>query len=359
MAFEFSKYALIVLLTIAIIRYRRVLLINKWAIIFLLLLIPGIIIRPTFSRSAIIFNLAGPLVLALSVMFLSTVELKWEQFRLLVFFIAAPLIIQVEWSVLQARNFLALGVVRFGNDSNAWLAGGEGPNQVATILGFGAALCFLYAITRRGEKRLRFVLFVSSLIFLTQAVITFSRGGVITGIGMVLVAGYYLIRIPRVRKYYTRGALLAVLVFSFLIFPLLNDLTQGTLGVRVSSFTLTGRDAIAQSNLQLFLDNPILGVGVGVSDEISGTPHTEFTRMLAEHGLFGIAAIGVLMIMSIQRLMSDRLVLNKAFIVAFTAWSLATMLHSATRLAAVGFVFGLGAIVFSLEDELTSYEPEN
>jgi O-antigen ligase len=349
--YEFSKYALIVLLPIALLRYSRLLQTDGWAIIFFVLLIPGILIRPFFDRTAIIFNLSGPLILALSVMFLAGLEFNWNQLRRLLFFMAAPMVLQVVWSVTMARGFLASGQIRFGNDSNPWLAGGEGPNQVSTILGLGAALCLLYVVTQQQEHRLRLVLFACTIAFFTQAVATFSRGGVVTAIGTLLVAGYYLIRIPRIRSYYVIGAVIAGAIFVLLIFPALNELTQGTLGVRATSLTLTGRDTIAQSNIQFFLDNPIFGIGVGATDELSGTPHTEFTRMLAEHGLFGLAAIGVLLIMTLQRVLSRQPVLSKAFAVALTAWAIATTLHAATRLAAVGFVFGLGAMYFNLAEQ--------
>ena len=57
--------------------------------------------------------------------------------------------------------------------------------------------------------------------------------------------------------------------------------------------------AILLADLELWARNPILGVGPGMAawgrEEILDariSAHTEFSRLLAEHGLFGAAALG-------------------------------------------------------------------
>ena len=73
---------------------------------------------------------------------------------------------------------------------------------------------------------------------------------------------------------------------------------ERSLTERFRDLDTTGRLGAATTDLQVFSENPILGVGVGRSIEfhdtiegISLAAHTEYTRLLAEHGLFGLLAI--------------------------------------------------------------------
>ena len=63
----------------------------------------------------------------------------------------------------------------------------------------------------------------------------------------------------------------------------------------------TGREDIARADLEVWFDNPVLGVGPGVAKEYraatfgrAAAAHTEFTRLLAEHGILGLVALIIL-----------------------------------------------------------------
>jgi O-antigen ligase len=98
----------------------------------------------------------------------------------------------------------------------------------------------------------------------------------------------------------------------------------------------------------VFKEHPIMGVGPGQSYGAhaltfrASAAHTEYTRLLAEHGTFGVLAIFLLAWMTWVRLRRQQPAEDKGLSLAFTAWALLYMGHSAMRLAAPAFLFGLG-----------------
>jgi O-antigen ligase len=77
--------------------------------------------------------------------------------------------------------------------------------------------------------------------------------------------------------------------------------------------------------------------------------HTEYSRLLAEHGLLGLFAIILLFFMAIRAFWHAPTAQAKGLTVAFMGWSLIEMLHQAMRLAAISYFFALP--LATLEDE--------
>jgi hypothetical protein len=104
-------------------------------------------------------------------------------------------------------------------------------------------------------------------------------------------------------------------------------------------------------DLEIFLDNVIIGVGPGISAEMRAdygygsvvASHSEFTRILAEHGLFGLLGLCSLVILSYREFLNHKKE-EKYILTCFTSMAILTMLHSAMRLAMPGFIFGFGFI---------------
>ena len=135
-------------------------------------------------------------------------------------------------------------------------------------------------------------------------------------------------------------------------------LTNGGFSDRLQSADLTGRDLIIEADLLAFQERPLLGLGPGQSYEYHAitfkpsSSHTEYTRLLAEHGSLGLIAIFVLLIISISRVIKkNQSHLAKGILVSSTAWLLLYMIHAATRLAAPLFLFGLGATQLILNED--------
>ncbi len=72
--------------------------------------------------------------------------------------------------------------------------------------------------------------------------------------------------------------------------------------------------------------------------------HTEYTRILSEHGAFGLLAICVLLRACLKNLRRARTPLERAMVGSFLAWSLLFMASAAMRLAAPAFMFGLSFV---------------
>jgi O-antigen ligase len=140
---------------------------------------------------------------------------------------------------------------------------------------------------------------------------------------------------------------------------MLNAFTGGQLVERFKNPDLTGRDTIAEAELQLWLQKPILGNGVGMSMYSRGAAshadapaaHTEYTRLLAEHGLLGAAALAVLLAMTAQAFLAATGPWAKATVAALAVWSFLFMAVASMRLVAPGFLLGLIHARF-LEDRL-------
>jgi hypothetical protein len=69
--------------------------------------------------------------------------------------------------------------------------------------------------------------------------------------------------------------------------------------------------------------------------------HTEFTRMLGEHGMLGALSVILLLAMAWRALRAKGATFSRGVQASFLTWSLLSMLHVAMRIAAISFVFGL------------------
>jgi hypothetical protein len=120
---------------------------------------------------------------------------------------------------------------------------------------------------------------------------------------------------------------------------------------------LTGRDSIAEAELRLFLQKPVLGNGVGMSmynraamtHAEAPAAHTEYTRLLAEHGLLGAAALAILLVMTGQALLKAPGPWAKAVVAALAVWSFLFMAVASMRLVAPAFLLGLIHARFSAD----------
>jgi hypothetical protein len=105
---------------------------------------------------------------------------------------------------------------------------------------------------------------------------------------------------------------------------------------------------LIEADLLAFRDHPLLGVGPGQSKLYHDrtfrrvAAHTEYSRMLAEHGLFGLASLLLLVAMVGRSLLRPVPLLQKAMAAGLIAWSLLFLFHAAVRMAAPCLTFALG-----------------
>ncbi len=113
----------------------------------------------------------------------------------------------------------------------------------------------------------------------------------------------------------------------------------------------TGRSEIAEAEWEIWQDNLLYGVGAGIAPyervkrkyrQISA--HTEFSRLLAEHGLVGLTALLILLASAWRTYQHRPSLADKGWVGTLVAWSRVTMLHAAMRVVAVSFIFGLAFV---------------
>lgn len=345
---EFCKYSLCLLFGVALIRAPSTGERRDWKFfLYALLLLPSLFVLERFDRQRIAFNLSGPICLAVTGLYLSRRRLgpgalQWTLLSMLAPILGLCFLASLgTYALLEEEPELAFTV------STKATSAGIGANQVSSTLGLGGLSALFLGILRPVGSG-RFLLVGLAVWLLSQAALTFSRGGVWATVGAIACAGSYMLRDRRSSGRFVVSALTIALLVFLVVVPFLHEITGGALARRLSSTHATGREKIAQADWLVFLENPVLGVGPGQSYEEhartyhASSAHTEFSRLLAEHGSFGILCLALLFLMTLERMRGCAPNAEKAVAVSFTLWALLFMGHSAMRLAAAAFMFGLG-----------------
>lgn len=327
-------------------------------VIYLLLLIPGIYISYldfTFGeqfRQMILFNLSGPLCLSIAAIYCYDRTVYFSDFLKYLNFIVYPLIAMTIYIFFY--NIDVQSVIT-GTASTSATSGGYGPNQVATMLGLGMFILYSRFLIPYQNKLLHLIMMFFLIAMSYRAIITFSRGGVFVAVGMIAVfsISYFLYTSNKSKLKFSNkiiailGAVLAIWSYAILSTGglIANRYTNKDALGREKADITTGRAELLDADLSAFAESPIFGVGVG---QIKGyyfetlntavASHNEVSRLLSEHGLFGILALLILLTFPfISKLQGRR---NVYFLPLFIFWLL-TILHSSMRIAAPAFVYGL------------------
>jgi O-antigen ligase len=147
--------------------------------------------------------------------------------------------------------------------------------------------------------------------------------------------------------------------FRVLVLPTIDAYTGGLVSARFTDDRLTGRDKIVQADLIIFRENPLLGVGPGQSKYghektfRTASAHTEYSRLLAEHGSLGAVALVLLVAMGVTRLRRALHPLQRAVALSLGLWAALTMGHSAMRLAAPATMLALAGVRWVLPADVT------
>lgn len=348
---EYGKYATVLIFVLASLRLRP-LRIPRSILMYFLLLLPAII--PTIgqlpisdAREQISFNLSGHLALFVVTVFFSNSNFSKEMIRNMLIVFISPILTMATL----ALHSVLTSEITWSLQSNFAASGGFGPNQVSTALSSGAlaALLLLWLYDLSAIRRL--VLIGIALWFAGLSLLTFSRGGVAILVGAMagIALSVLLDRSQTQRLRMVVTVSFFALVISLWLYPQLNDFTGGKLALRFSDTSLTGRDRIAQASWQVFKEHPLTGVGVGLAPEYiaplygqRAAAHTEFSRLLAEHGLIGILSLSLFANAYLSGL---RKVLKvpvwRHISLAWFVWSVGYMLGNAMRTVAPSFFLGL------------------
>ncbi len=342
--------------------------------IALLLLIPGIYLTITTFyfeidvRKKIMFNLLGEFALIFVSIFFYNREIYFNQIKKAFFYALGPilciLINVILFSPVDLRETI------HSTNSNFDTSGGFGPNQMSVILGLGAFLTYFSLIFEESKsKLLRFILGVFFIVLVYRSLLTFSRGGTITFLLVFVVFNAFVFyKFNKTARLKISFVLLLATVMGFGIWSYSLFQTNGFIELRyknqdargrIKESVLTGREYIIAQELELFKQNPVFGVGPGLgaeyrsrdTDSMEGVQaHSEITRLLAEHGVFGLVFLLILIFTPLIRFWNNKNYIHILLIPFLIFWGL-TINHAATRIVAPSVIYALTLLNIKINNE--------
>lgn len=358
--YEFSKYFIILLMLIGMF-FNGISGKAYPYFIYLILMVPAVLVASINLgydlnfRTSVAFVLSGPVCLGVSALYCYDKRLNQEQLLQIVACMSFPLISMT--THLYLFNPSVKDVIS-GTVSNFATSGGFGPNQVSALLGLGMITLVVRFFLKSPTIFLKgFNLFLLSAVSF-RALVTFSRGGVYTAIIVILAFLWLLYLQSNYRqKQQIVGLLSLLLLTGFLTWWISLNQTSGLIENRYTNTDKIGREKedistgridLFVHEIQGFLEHPFLGVGAsGMKQERLEdegrvvASHNEVSRLLSEHGMLGII---ILLLLIIRPLAYRTHRKGNILFYAFLAFWFATINHSAMRIAAPGFIYGLALL---------------
>ncbi|NNE32697.1 MAG: O-antigen ligase family protein [Winogradskyella sp.] len=328
---------------------------------YLFLLIPSIIVAylniglESNFRTNVAFVLSGPVCLGISALYLYNRRIKLNDLIESLKYLSLPIISMTVYLFLYNPS---IKDVLSGTQSNFETSGGFGPNQVATVLGLGMFALSVRLFMKSPSLFLRIFNVVILGVISFRAIVTFSRGGVITAILIILL---FLFSLYKKSSLQYKGRI----IYTSFIFILLagvvwiisSNQTEGLIEKRYANQDKIGREKedLSTGRVELFLDdlqgfkeNPFLGVGANGAKELRlkagqgiKASHNEISRLLSEHGMFAIIILIILIIQPLSLRFSNK---RNLYFYAFLGFWFATINHSAMRIAAPAFIYALALL---------------
>jgi hypothetical protein len=248
----------------------------------------------------------------------------------------------------------------FNTASNFDTSGGFGPNQVATIIGFGAFILGVFLFVRVNISVYIILDGIFLIYFIYRGLLTFSRGGMITAAMAFVFFAIFMFSFQKVTLVKISKYVFVIFVLFLGIWLYTSNITGGmidnryagknTLGVQKKDMS-AGRSKLINSQIEGFYESPIFGIGVGngkykrlaSGKKITAASHNEVSRLIEEHGSIGIIALLILLIAPLQNMFFSNNY-QRAFLISFYIFWFLTINHSAMRIAFPAFVYGLSLI---------------
>jgi len=365
---EFGKYAVIYFIILGF--FRRVSKINFHMPIFVyfFFLLPSIINLPIDSfdiwRQDVAFNLAGPACLTILSLYLFNIRLTRDEIINVLFFSILPILSMSVFIILRMPDIQSYIFTPY---SDPLTSGGYGPNQVSTIFGFIISGIFICQLLKKNITGSHLIDLLCLILFVGLGLITFSRGGLFAAIiSIVIACSFYFFHDQRKIYFFFKSILL--LIATMATWLTIVSITEGAItkrygfeGVAYNErlvLDLTGRVEILKIDLEIYYNNFLTGVGPGQGKKLRtqygygkmATAHTEYSRMLAEHGLLGLFALLIFIGLSIYYFFSSSPPDSKVIKILFGTLTLLTIFHSAMRIVMPCFAYALQFI--NLQDEV-------
>ena len=333
--------------------------------IFILLLIPGVVISTfvlnydTDIKNAIAFNISGPICLAFASVYTFRRKIPIDEMNSILLAMGLPIVTCMTYLTFYTPNIRDIVT---STQSNFETSGGFGPNQVATILGLGM---FIFVSRIILESKTKYTVIINLIVALNisyRGIITFSRGGMITGLLMIILLILFLYMKSNFNGRVKLNYLIVLLILTMIVtWGYSSFQTSGLIDKRYANqdatgrekeSRFTGREDLAKGEIDIFLANPLFGVGVGKGVEVrkvltgdDSLSHDEITRMLAEHGTLGIIGLLILFLTPLSLFVENKF---NMYLLCFVVFWFLTINHAAMRTAAPAFVYSLSLLNVSL-----------
>ncbi len=214
------------------------------------------------------------------------------------------------------------------------------------------------------------------LLFALRGLLTFSRGGMIGGALGVMFLLFYEARASNykftMKRFFVNLVkviplvLLLILVFQYAdritggnLVPRYKGETPGTIGgykeKTLNVFT-ANRLNVFKDDLQLWIEHPVLGVGVGASYHLRENTrrvaaHVEMSRLLSEHGLLGLIYFTILLVLGFRLFRKASWIVYGPILLAMFVLALFTTFHSAMRTFITPLLLGLSMLIVTEHPE--------
>ncbi len=356
---EVGKYSAFLFFFIGLALGGPIKKVSLYGIGMLLLSLPGILIMPEYRMKDIVFNYLGLVALFLGVIFCSRQIVTYKQFKMLLRIMVYAIFSLACFTIFKAATFEK---IEYKLTANYESSGGSITNQVSTL--FGTGICVIVIMFLSGQRlfKYRWMDISLLLLFCVRGLLTFSRGGMVSAALAILL----IVLIPKAKaafqdaevrlKKVSPGSFLVLVLGLTLCFYFVNAFTNNYLVYRYEGKTerslqtgfdnsvgidqiTSGRISIMNTDFNMFLANPALGVGVGQSKwlrplyggkSISST-HLEFSRLLAEHGFLGFILVIMLYFYPGVKVLREPNNYRRIVMVVFFVMSLSCTFHNAMR----------------------------
>ena len=347
--YELSKYLLVIIgftgILLRGVRYQN-------GLIMSLFLTPAIFYDFSGVRKIedVVTTYLAPVSIGLCLSFMNKSALSFDKFNQLLKLVWLTSLSSLIFTIIKTPD---LDRIEFELGANFETTAGHSSNQVSTVLGLGLFLTF-YSIFHRlrfsGNRVLDWSIFVG---FLFQGLLSFSRGGIVVAVFCIVIIvfldGKNSVRhIHRIKSnlFFT---LCLIFLFGYGVFSYADKLTGGQLSLRYQGETqgtlagsktktadqiVTGRFSILEDDINLWLKHLAFGVGCGSSKYLRNSErvlpaHIEFSRLLAEHGLFGFVYIIMICLIPYNIYMNKSP--GRMILFAIAIFAILTSFHAAMR----------------------------
>jgi len=365
--YEISKYTVILFILMGV--FYNGVKGSAWPyFLYLIILVPSVLVASgklgleLNFRSSIAFVLSGPVCLGMAALYFYDRPIKSSELYDALAYLSFPIVSLVVYLFLYTPS---IKEVLTGTSSNTALSGGFGPNQTATILGLGMFCLTVRFFLKSPTIFLKLLNGALLKLIAFKGIITFNRNDIFTAI--LMIGAFFVVLYGR-----SSFKVQQRLIGTFVLFVLLGvatwvssaNQTEGLIEKRYANEDAAGREKedittgrvdLFLGELEGFLDNPFFGVGAnGMKQErLEATgriiaSHNELSRLLSEHGIFGVLALVILIFKPLSYRTERH---NNVLFYSFLIFWFATINHSAMRLAAPGFVYALALLRITYDNK--------